>query len=82
MITLNINEVVQVKLTDAGREELLRQIDEFNKEFPKARLKRALPHEDKEGWSKFQLLDLMNRLGHMLSLCCEIPFEDDIKIKE
>lgn len=51
MITLNINEIVQVKLTDVGREELLRQIDEFNKEFPKARLKRALPYEDNEGWS-------------------------------
>ena len=80
----NINHYVKVKLTGAGKAELRRQYEEFRSQNPKVKLPRfELPKEDEEGWSKWQLWNLMNTFGHMLFLgSIEIPFDPTIKIGE
>lgn len=80
MIEFNINEWVQVRLTDVGRAELHRQREELNK-----RLKRPFMHsivnEDADGWSRWQMWNLMQRLGHLCGLGTQIPFETAIRIE-
>ena len=73
----NINEYVKVKLKKSGLAELKRQGDELRKTFPK--LDEYVPPKiDKDGYSKFQLHDLMQRLGHLCTLGFEPPFDTEI----
>lgn len=74
----NMNEIVMVKLTDVGINELKRQHDELAEAFPKIGEFNP-PKTDDDGWSQFQLWDLMERLGHMCKLGSHLPFETDIK---
>ena len=78
MRKLNINDKVRVRLTDLGREELVRGHEKLFR----GRWPYRAPHEDAEGWSEWQLWDLMHRLGHMCSLGSRLPFETVIEIKE
>jgi hypothetical protein len=75
----NINNTVYVRLTQVGKNELIKQHAELKVSFPK--LHDHTPKiEDDEGWSKWQMWDLMNRFGHLMSLGFTLPFETDIKI--
>ena len=48
----NINDQVKVRLTDKGREEILRRrYDEYVSSFPNYQDEIRLPKEDKDGWS-------------------------------
>ena len=38
--------------------------------------------EDKDGWSKWQLWDLMSTFGKYISLGCATPFDTEIEIVE
>lgn len=81
-IDFNINHYVKVKLTKEGLAEIKRQDDELRKMYPSI-TKFDNPKVDEDGYSKFQLWDLMGRLGHL----CHIgmnghPFETDIKIQQ
>lgn len=67
-ITLNVNEVVKVKLTDHGRAILLKE------KYPK--------HEDSLGYSEWQLWELMSIFGEHLYNGCELTFENEIIINE
>lgn len=81
MIELNINDTVLVKLTDAGKEELLRQSEELRKDFPHIKHEYKLPQEDDDGFSKWQLHSLMNHFGHlMLVETVYLPFETTVRI--
>lgn len=78
-IEFNINETVKVRLTEIGHQELKRQHVELmdslnlNREYhPKK--------EDADGWSEWQLWDLMSRLGHMAQLGFDPPFGTIIRI--
>lgn len=77
----NINNYVMVKLTDYGRNELQRQHDELVKT---TGYKGAYqpPKTDSDGYSKFQLWDLMATFGHMIFNGCNPPFETEIFIGE
>ncbi len=78
----NMNNSVKVKLNDIGHAELKRQHDElYNDLFiDKEYVKRTT---DIDGYSSFQMHDLMNRFGHMMRMGHQTPFETlSIKISE
>lgn len=78
---VNINEEVKVKLTPFGIQVLKEQRDELNERIigrgGKA-IKDYAPSVDKDGYTKFQLWDLMNRFGDLMHLGSQIPFETTI----
>tara|TARA_R110000764_G_scaffold232878_1_gene325509 strand:- start:788 stop:1036 length:249 start_codon:yes stop_codon:yes gene_type:complete len=77
-LLFNINENVDVKLTDTGRAELLKQHKKLKETFPK--LGEYTPRkEDYNGWSKWQMHELMNRFGHLCDLGGKLPFDPNIK---
>lgn len=78
-VEFNINHQVKVKLTEAGIAELKRQNDELNKVFPKANLPFSV-NVDEEGYTSFQMRDLMSRLGVHMDFNHKIPFETNIII--
>ncbi len=80
MKTVNINDWVLVKLNKNGIDELKRQHNELKLQLPA--LGDFKLKIDDDGYTKFQLHDLMNRLGHMCSLGFEPPFSTEIIIKE
>lgn len=80
MIEINTNDYVFIKLTVAGKNELMRQHEEFNKEFNNILGDYIQPKEDVEGWSKWQLHHIMNKFGHMMHVGVDdIPFETVIR---
>jgi hypothetical protein len=78
----NINSYVRVRLTDLGRAELRRQHDELNRhisEFGGKPLGQSFTEVD--GWSKWQLWDLMQRLGPLVLMGYEPPFDTNIVLE-
>lgn len=80
MKTFNINDHVLVKLTTFGKLQLMRQNNEFAKTDPFLRPEQ-LPKEDENGYTKFQMHNLMSRLGEFCSFGSDLPFETNIKIE-
>lgn len=83
----NINNYVRVRLTEHGREALRMRTDDLNRHIrqinPNAKL---LPYdtveEDADGWSTWQLWDLMKRLGgDNMSMAGPQMFETEIEIE-
>lgn len=79
MIDFNVNDYVHVKLTEVGIDELKRQHAELKEAFPKLG-DFTLPKTDEDGWSKWQMHDLMNRFGGLCRPTMNVPFETNIKI--
>lgn len=83
MAMFNVNRDVLVKLTDEGRKILREQHTEL---YRHANLKgistpEYLPKkEDADGWSKWQLWELMQAFGAHLYNGCKVPFETTIQI--
>jgi len=77
----NINEYVKVRLTEVGRESLRKQHTELFRGYPSPMEYRE-PEVDAEGFTKFQLWDLMNKLGPGCWNGCQVPFEMEIEIPE
>lgn len=77
MIKFNINNYIDIKLTDIGRDELKRQHLAFFGD----RVPYESPNEDSEGYSRWQLWDIMNKLGNLLGNGFEPPFMPIIKIE-
>lgn len=84
MRKFNINLNVKVKLTKYGVAELKRQHDELNEQLGGKLTDFRPPSVDAEGFSTFQLHDLMYRLGHMHCIVNNnLPFEhNDIYFPE
>ncbi len=84
MIKFNINHKVKVKLTEEGRKilkaegEVLIKIYPDMKEF--AELNYMLPEIDEDGYSTYQLWDLMKTFGDHMYNGCSVPFETEILI--
>ena len=77
----NINQYVWVKLTPYGRECLRKNYDELASHFKDGLpWKFELPKEDADGWSKWQMHDLMDSLGKYVGMGRPLPFETNIKI--
>lgn len=87
VINFNINDYVKVKLTDYGRECLKKDHNEFwdmiIEKFSKVKKPDYVsPKEDKNGWSKWQMWSLMEKLGkHFTMDFGTNTFETDIKIE-
>lgn len=66
----NINHEVRVRLTPRGRNIILSTPHE------------VMPTEDANGWSKWQLWELMRVFGSHCYNGCEVPFETEIEMLE
>ena len=79
---INLNDLVFIQLTDFGRKILKDQHNDFYKSLGLDR-PYLEPQEDSEGWSKWQLWDIMHRFGNYMSVGFhEVPFKLTIKIGE
>lgn len=73
----NINDNVRVKLTQSGLDALRK---DHGKLF-KGAFSYIEPDIDEEGWTTFQLWELMDRLGSHIVMGCPLPFETEIEIE-
>ncbi len=80
MTEFNINDKVRVKLTDHGRKLLESDHEEFWKNM-RIPMVYTPPVEDSEGWSTWQLWNLMQQLGPYIHLSCQVPFETTIEFE-
>ena len=78
----NINNPVKVKLTDYGRNELLRQDKEMTDAYPGLVLPEDRWNADSEGKNKFQLWHLMFRFGTVMYNGGQMPFYIEIELGE
>lgn len=76
MKKFNVNNMVKVKLTDLGKDIFYHQFDELNNMCREVVIKPIYPKVDADGFTEFQLWDLMSIYGAHLQLGCNIPFED------
>ena len=77
MIEFNMNNYIYVKLTQTGHDELKRQHIAFlGDKWP-----YIAPVEDEEGYSRWQMWDIMNKLGELLANGVEPAFMPIIKIE-
>ena len=76
---ISINRTVRVKLTDYGREIHHRQ---WQCQALMPHLSYTPPNEDEDGWSEWQLWDLMSTFGPYVGLGEHLPFEVAIEIPD
>ena len=81
LIDFNINHRVHVRLTDKGRQILRENHDELYSSWT-TKPDYIEVHEDKEGWSIWQMHELMSELGGKHIFGMNLPFETNIKIEE
>lgn len=74
-MTFNLNDHVLVRLTEHGRKLHRDDYDKSKSPYPYKE-----PEEDEQGWSKWQLWELMRAFGPHLYNGCELPFETTIEI--
>ncbi len=77
----NINHNVKVRLTGTGVEILKAHHEDLERYFPKIG-PFVPPKEDGDGFSKWQLWDLMHTFGPYIQLGGIVPFETEIEIIE
>src|SRR5690348_10918622 len=75
--TFNINDHVRIKLTDSGRKVLKAHYDSI--ELPPD-FQRPSKSEDANGFSEWQLHEVMYIFGRSVYIGCETPFETNIKL--
>lgn len=74
-VDFNVNNYVWVKLNDEGRRV-------FNSDQAKHPERYRLKlEEDGEGWSRWQLWELMRTFGHRMFNGCQVPFETTIRLE-
>jgi len=80
LLEFNINHYVFVQLTDTGKQILKHHHDELNR-FSNGFLGEFKPvEEDADGWSKWQMWDLMAKLGKGCRNGSKPPFFTTIKL--
>ncbi len=80
VIEFNVNHYVHIRLTPLGIEELVKQHAKL-KTFCPSLGDFMIPKTDSEGWSRWQLHEVMERFGHLMTLGSRTPFETTIKIE-
>ena len=79
-MNFNVNHYVKVKLTEYGHEILKDRHDELRKGIKNiGEYKRKV---DDEGYTRFQLWELMQKLGPYMKMGIKLPFETEIIIEE
>lgn len=82
-MTFNINDKVKVQLTELGRRILDDQHWALESRFQAVKqFGRYDPKDDSEGWSEWQLWELMNKFGGHLGNGRPLPFHTIIRIDE
>lgn len=82
-VLFNVNHCVRVRLKPSGRvilEHCLDDINAFVVERGCAPIPPRTIDEDAEGWSEWQLWDLMHVFGPHMQMGAEVPFETEIEI--
>lgn len=74
----NVNNKVKVKVTEFGEQVLRKRHEEVNKHFLES--SEFQLEKDGEGFTEFQLWELMSIFGEHLYNGAEVPFETTIKI--
>lgn len=83
MISFNINDFVFVRLTEAGRQwDRQRHDTIFGYLTPKEHFVYEPPKEDAEGWSKWQMWQLMEVFGSRIHLASQPMFDGTIRLDE
>lgn len=80
----NINGKIKIRLTEAGKAFLLqRHYHLFRDYSPDKKPKFELPKEDKNGYSEWQMWDLIGTFGRFMEVpTMSPPFEPTIIISE
>jgi hypothetical protein len=78
----NINNYVRVKLTEAGSAYLIKQRSLLQQEFPNARFPDLEIQVDSDGYTEFQLYELMYEFGPFMSPEFPAMFDANIYISE
>lgn len=74
----NLNDYVRVRLTDHGRMIHREDFEQLRAQCPNGTLRYSPPKEDAEGWSRWQMWNLMYHFGNAMGPGCDLPFEIDI----
>jgi hypothetical protein len=77
--TVNVNDVVKVRLYPRGHEILEKNSARIWAGHPNPPA-YTRPKEDENGWSQFQLWVLMKEFGEEMHLGLSPPFETEIKV--
>lgn len=69
--TINLNDIIKVKLTPLGADIYYHQYDDIHKNYPEMRkhLVGKLPEVDKDGYTKFQLHEFISLYGEHIGMC-------------
>jgi hypothetical protein len=77
----NINDKVRVKLRESGRRILRRRHAELMQNLPAGSgWEYSDPKEDEDGWSEWQLWNLMQEFGPHIAMGFDPPFDTEIEI--
>lgn len=76
----NMNSIVKVQLTDAGREHHKSNYEDLYKQLKLKAPPYVPPKEDAEGWSIWQLWHLMEVFGPVTGMGMPQMMESDIEI--
>jgi hypothetical protein len=82
MHEFNINYMVKVKLTDYGRDIYYHQYDALNSKCNRIINEPRFPKTDENGYTSFQLWNLMELYGPYMKLAASLPFETNIFIED
>jgi hypothetical protein len=83
-MTINLNDIVFIKLTDKGRQVYKEWHDDYNKKYP-VKLTYRPPKEDENGYSRWKLYEIMQYFGNVLYPHLwgdDLPFETTIEINK
>ena len=69
MIRINLNEYIEVKLTDHGKDIFYHQFDELNERAGREVIKPEYPKENKYGYTSFQLWQFIELYGPYIGMC-------------
>lgn len=75
----NLNYYTKVKLSELGKKLLHSQHVEL---LGKTNIEYREPEVDSEGYTKFQMWNLINKFGKHLHMGYELPFDVNIKIEK
>lgn len=80
-ITINLNDIVKVKLTDVGKDIYYHQNDELNEAIMQRGgkpVEARMPRVDEDGYTSFQLHHLMTLYGPHIAMWKQLPFATNI----
>jgi hypothetical protein len=76
----NINETIRVKLTPYGRAVHMERHFNFWRQHRPNNIPIYTPKEEQDGWTRWQLWELMEVFGEYVGLCKQPVFETEIEI--